>query len=160
MKDSIRKGLGFGLTSGIITTLGLIVGLHSSTMSVMVIIGGIIIIAVADSLSDALGMHISEEFHTKSSKQGVWECTFSTFFFKFIFAITFIFPFILFDLSLAVVISIVWGLFLISLFSFYIAKSQKQSPYKSTAEHFLIAILVIITTHYIGDFVRSYFGNF
>ena len=38
MRLSIRKGFSFGLTSGIITTLGLIVGLHSGTHSKMIVI--------------------------------------------------------------------------------------------------------------------------
>lgn len=65
MKNSIKKGLGFGLTSSIITTLGLIIGLYSSTNSVLAIIGGIIIIAVTDSFSDSLAIHISEETNSK-----------------------------------------------------------------------------------------------
>ncbi|GAI31399.1 unnamed protein product, partial [marine sediment metagenome] len=39
MKHSIKTGFSFGLTSGIITTLGLMVGLHSSTGSKLVVIG-------------------------------------------------------------------------------------------------------------------------
>ena len=76
MKISIRKGLGFGLTSGIITTLGLIVGLNSGTNSKVVVLGGILVIAIADSLSDALGIHISEESGSKSiTKKALWEST-------------------------------------------------------------------------------------
>ena len=33
MKASIKKGFGFGLTSGVITTLGMMVGLNASTGS-------------------------------------------------------------------------------------------------------------------------------
>jgi ABC-type uncharacterized transport system permease subunit len=69
MKPSIKKGIGFGLTSGIITTLGLIVGLHSGTHSVNIIISGILIIAIADSFSDALGVHISEESENSNSNK-------------------------------------------------------------------------------------------
>ena len=61
IKDSIKKGLGFGLTSGIITTLGLIIGLSAGTHSKIAVIGGILTIAFADALSDSLGIHISEE---------------------------------------------------------------------------------------------------
>jgi vacuolar iron transporter family protein len=39
MKRSFRKGVSFGLTSGIITTLGIIVGLHSGTNSKILVIG-------------------------------------------------------------------------------------------------------------------------
>ena len=61
MKHSIKVGFSFGLTSGIITTLGLMIGLNSSTNSSIVVIGGILTIAIADSLSDAIGIHIAEE---------------------------------------------------------------------------------------------------
>ena len=47
MKRSVKAGFSFGLTSGVITTLGLMVGLHSSTHSKLVVIGGILTIAIA-----------------------------------------------------------------------------------------------------------------
>ena len=90
MNGAIKKGLGFGLTSSVITTLGLMIGLHSSTHSRLVVIGGVLTIAVADSLSDALGIHISEEAETKNTQKDIWTATISTLFFKFIFAISFL----------------------------------------------------------------------
>jgi len=50
LRHSVETGLSFGLTSGIITTLGLMVGLHSGTHSRLVVIGGILTIAIADAL--------------------------------------------------------------------------------------------------------------
>ena len=49
MKDSLRTGISFGLTSAVITTLGLMVGLHSGTHSKIVVLAGILTIAVADA---------------------------------------------------------------------------------------------------------------
>jgi acid phosphatase family membrane protein YuiD len=60
MKDSLRTGISFGLTSAVITTLGLMVGLHSGTHSKIVVLAGILTIAIADAFSDALGIHVSE----------------------------------------------------------------------------------------------------
>ena len=81
MKISIRKGVGFGLTSGIITTLGLIVGLNAGTHSKIVVIAGILTIAIADAFSDSMGIHISEESgHKNKSSKEIWESTISTFF--------------------------------------------------------------------------------
>ena len=157
MKISIRKGFGFGLTSGIITTLGLIVGLHSGTHSKLVILGGILIIAIADSFSDALGIHISEEAERKHKQKEIWESTFSTFFSKLIFALSFVVPILLFSLFTAIVISIVWGLFLITLFSLYVARIRGMKPLKVVVEHLAIAVLVIITTHFVGDLVAKFF---
>jgi len=156
MKPSVRKGFSFGLTSGIITTLGLIVGLHSSTHSSLVVIGGILVIAIADALSDALGIHISEESEIKHSAKEIWESTITTFLSKFIFALTFIIPVLLFPLSVAIIISVIWGLSLIVVFSFYMAKQENIKPYKVVIEHLVIAILVIVATHYIGDWVATF----
>ena len=156
MKHSVKKGFSFGLTSGIITTLGLIVGLHSSTHSSLVVIGGVLVIAIADSLSDALGIHISEEAENKHTTKEVWESTIMTFLSKLIFASMFIIPLLLFPLSVAIIVSIIWGLSLIVIFSFYMAKQQGIKPYKVIAEHLFIAILVIIATHYVGDWVSTF----
>jgi VIT1/CCC1 family predicted Fe2+/Mn2+ transporter len=85
MKHSLKTGFSFGLTSGIITTLGLMVGLHSGTHSKLVVVGGILTIAIADAFSDALGIHISEESENKHTKKEIWESTISTFLSKFVF---------------------------------------------------------------------------
>ncbi len=68
MKLSYIKGISFGLTSGIITTLGMIVGLHAGTHSRLAVIGGVLTIAIADAFSDALGIHISEESQNKHTQ--------------------------------------------------------------------------------------------
>ncbi len=110
MKLSIKKGFSFGLTSGIITTLGMIIGLHSSTHSTAVVIGGVFVIAIADALSDALGIHISEEFENSHTAKEVWESTSVTFLSKFIFALTFVAPFLLLSLSAAIIANVIWGM--------------------------------------------------
>jgi len=155
MKTAIRKGIGFGLTSGIITTLGLIMGLHASTHSASVVLGGILIIAIADAMSDAFGIHISEESSKKTSKEDIKKSTISTFLTKFVIALTFIAPVLLLDLYPAIIVSIIWGLLLISIFSYYIAKIKGKRPYKVVLEHLVVAILVVIITHYVGIFVSG-----
>ncbi len=157
MKQSIKRGLGFGITSGVITTLGLIIGLYSSTNSKIAVVGGILIIAIADSLSDAFGIHISEEYSTREKEKDIWRATFSTLFFKFITASTFVIPFIFFALSTATIICIVWGLILISTFSYQVAKMHKHSPKKAIIEHLTIAMVVIILTYFVGNLVGKIF---
>lgn len=157
MKHSIKVGFSFGLTSGVITTLGLMVGLYSGTHSKLVVIGGILIIAIADAFSDALGIHISEESENKHTEKEIWESTISTFLTKFIFALTFLIPILLFQLSTAIIVSIIWGMSLLSIFSFYIAREQKVRPCKVIIEHLVIAIIVIIITCYVGAWVNSTF---
>ena len=160
MNHSIKTGLSFGITSAIITTLGLMVGLNSGTGSKMVVIGGIVMIAIADAFSDALGIHVSEESEQKHTPTEIWQATLSTFLAKFIFAMTFIVPILLFDLSIAVVVSVGWGLLLLCIFSFYIAGESAESSWKAVIEHLFIALVVITITHYVGLWVARVFGTF
>ncbi|MBL7159736.1 hypothetical protein ISS85_04625 [Candidatus Microgenomates bacterium] len=159
MKHSLKIGLSFGLTSGIITTLGLIVGLYTGTGSRIAVLGGILTIAVADAFSDALGIHISEESENIHSSREIWEATFFTFLAKFISAMTFSLPILLLPLFDAVVISIFWGLFLLTVFNFYLAKQQKENPFKVISEHLFISLAVIIITYFIGNWISSVFNT-
>jgi len=158
MRHPLKTGFSFGLTSGIITTLGLMVGLHSGTHSKLVVLGGILTIAIADALSDALGIHISEESENKHTAREIWEATISTFCSKFVFALTFIIPVLLFELSIAIMISIIWGLSMLSILSFSIAKEQRARPWRVVAEHLIVALVVIVITHYVGHWIASAFG--
>lgn len=154
---SFKVGFSFGVTSGIITTLGLIVGLNSGTHSKLVVIGGILIIAIADAFSDALGIHISEESENRHSSKEIWESTISTFISKFVFASTFLIPILLLELSMAIIFSVIWGLLVLAILSFNIAKEQQKKPLKIILEHIIIALFVIITTHYVGDWISATF---
>lgn len=157
---AVRKGVGFGLTSGIITTLGLMIGLATSTNSGIVVIGGILTIAIADAFSDSLGVHISEESGSKKTKnKAIWESTIATFFSKLIFALSFLIPVLLLNLNLALVVSIVWGLFLITIFSYYIARKNNHSPARAIIEHLIIAVIVVILTYFVGNWISSTFGS-
>jgi len=157
MRSSVRLGICFGTTSGIITTLGLIVGLHSGTHSQLAIIGGVLTIAVADAFSDALGIHISEESEKKHSTKEIWESTLFTFLAKFFFALTFVLPVLVFELSTAIIISVIWGLLVVSVLSFEVAREERKKPWKVVGEHLFISIVVIIATHYVGDLVSLIF---
>ena len=157
MKQAIKKGFSFGLTSGVITTLGLIIGLAFSTQSRLAVIGGVITIAVADSLSDALGIHISEESNKETSHKKVWISTIATGFYKFIIALTFLIPILLLSLTSAIIASIIWSFLLLGYITIIISKDRNQSPIRPLIEHYTIAIMVIILTFYVGTFINNLF---
>ncbi|MFH1391967.1 MAG: hypothetical protein ABIH20_06660 [Candidatus Diapherotrites archaeon] len=133
------------------------VGLTATTQSQAVVIGGIITIAIADALSDAFGVHISEESNPDNSDEQVWSSTISTFVFKLFFASTFIVPVLVFELKEAVLVSIIWGLFLLSAISVKIAKEQDEPIWKIVGEHIMIALVVIFLANFVGEFVVSVF---
>ena len=159
MTNSSKSGLYFGLTSGVITTLGLMIGLISGTGSKLAVLGGILTIAIADALSDALGMHISEESKDGDKQKGVWQATIATFLSKFFFAITFIIPVIFLPLNIAVVVNCIWGAMLLTSLSLFMARSQKRKATNIIMEHLLIAVIVIIASYYAGVLIHTLFSK-
>lgn len=157
MKRATFAGLSFGLTSGVITTLGLLVGLSSATHSKLAVIGGVITIAFADALSDSLGIHISEEAGNKINHNQIWHSTFAAFFSKFILGLSFVIPLILFSLEIATIIGIIYGSIILIFLSYFISKRNKTNPFKVIAEHLSIAIFVIIASYFLGKLVGSLF---
>ena len=158
MKSGLKVGMGFGMTSATITTLGLMIGLQSSTGSELAVVGGILTIAVADSFSDALGVHIAKESEGNFTHKEVWQATLATFLFKFFLACTFLIPVLLLPMNYAIWTAIVWGVIILVLQSYQLAKSTKKSPFSTIFEHVSIAGLVMVLTHYFGVFIASRFN--
>ncbi len=156
MKLSIRKGFSFGLTSGIITTLGLLVGLYSNTHSKTVIISGILVIAIADAMSDALGIHVSQESESSNTEKEVWESTLATFLSKFFIALSFVLPILFFNLTVAVIVCVIWGIILLVIFNYFLAKRKNISPSGVIFEHLFIAMLVMMVTYFVGKWAERF----
>ena len=155
--DGARTGLYFGATSGVITTIGLITGLNAGTRSVAAVLGGIFVIAVADAMSDALGIHLAEEANPDTTHGHVWAATISTFLNKFIFALSFAVPLLLLPLDQAVIASLLWGMVVIIVLSYFLARAQKAAPVMVIGEDLGIAIVVVILSHLIGVWVGRTF---
>ena len=147
------------MTSGVITTMGLMIGLQSGTNSRSVVLGGILTIAIADAFSDSLGIHISEEAENVHTEAQIWTATISTFLSKLLFALTFLIPVLLFDLQTAVIIGVIWGMSVLTFISYVMAKAQKQPIFRVIGEHLLIASAVIAITHYVGIWIASITGS-
>jgi VIT1/CCC1 family predicted Fe2+/Mn2+ transporter len=99
---------------------------------------------------------VSVESENKHSTQEIWESTIATFLSKFVFALTFIIPVLFLQLSTAIIVCVIWGLSLIAIFNYYMAKQQNIKPYRVILEHLLIAIMVIVITHYVGDWIATF----
>jgi|TARA_Y100000310_G_scaffold345277_1_gene463348 VIT1/CCC1 family predicted Fe2+/Mn2+ transporter len=158
MNHSTKTGFSFGITTAVITTLGLMVGLNSGTNSQLAVIGGILTIAIADAFSDALGIHISEESEGKHTVKEIWQSTGATFLTKMVFGLTFLVPVLFLQLSTAVIVSIAWGMLIIGVFSYYLAKQQKINAWRVILEHLLIMSAVIAITHYLGIWIKTMFA--
>lgn len=159
MKKSFKTGVSFGLVSGVLTTLGLLIGIGISTESKIAVISGVLTIAIADALSDAFGIHLSQESSGVKSDKHIWEATFATFVSKFLFALTFLIPILLFKIDVAIVISIVWGMFLIGYLSYVVSKGnddKKGEFFAVITEHFALFTIVILSSYFVGKLINNF----
>jgi vacuolar iron transporter family protein len=52
-------------------------------------------------------------------------------------------------------VSVVWGLSLLAVLSFFLARAQQIPAWKVIAEHVVIGASVIAITHYVGNWIRA-----
>ena len=109
-------------------------------------------------MSDALGIHLAEEADPEKTHGQVWAATISTFLNKFLFALSFAVPLLFLPLDQAVIASLVWGMLVITVLSYFLARAQKAAPLMIIAEHLGIAIVVVVLSHLIGDWVGNTFS--
>ncbi len=145
-----KRGFGFGVTSATITTLGVLVGLYSSTESKLIVLAGILSVMIADAFSDSFGIHVAEESFPKKKQKAVWKETFSTFVTKLIFAGIFLIPLLILELKQAIITDLFLGGIILSIYSYNIAKKRKDNPLRTICEHLGIGVIVVVITYFVG----------
>lgn len=156
LNHSLKTGLSFGVTSGVITTLGLLIGLGTSTHSKTIVIGGILTIAIADALSDSLGIFISEESDRHFRTKEIWQSALATFFSKAALSLSFIIPVLIFNLNFALLAGALYGIAVILLLSNYIASLRQVNRTRFIFSHLAVTLAVILATDLIGSMVNAY----
>ncbi len=146
----------FGASSAIITCLAFIIGLSHSPDPQMSIIGSLLVIAVADNISDSMGIHIFQESDLKQQRV-VRVSTVLNFLTRFGVILVFIVFVLVLPLVVATVCSIVWGLALLIVLSYYISREQKVNPYTAILMHVGIAIVVILISNALSEWIMGFF---
>jgi hypothetical protein len=161
LKNTVRPAqtrFSFGATSAIITNLGIITGLDTLTHPKLSIIGALLVIALADNMSDSFGIHIYQESEHLGKKE-VWLSTLTNFLTRLFVSSTFIILIIVLPIRLAAVCSVIWGLFVLTVMTYTIEKQRQISPYSAIFVHLTIAVIVVVASNFIGGFVISRFQS-
>lgn len=152
MKDMTR--FAFGATSAIMTSMALIVGLGSANLGRSAVIGGLLIIAIADNLSDTLGIHIYEE--CKVGGGGAVRTSVSNYLTRLITSCSFVLIALMLPLGVARWVGVVWGAVLLSVLTYLIARSRSVKPVPEVALHLLVASAVVILSQVIGSLIARF----
>lgn len=143
----LRK-FAFGVTAAVLTSMALIVGLGSAKSGQANIVAGLLIIGIADNLSDTLGIHLHEEADSGETK--AFSLAVSNYATRLFVVCSFVGLVLLLPLPAARVVSLVWGVTLLSVLTYFIAKARAVRPLPEILKHLVIAATVIALSHLIG----------
>lgn len=147
----------FGITSGVLTTTGLLVGVNAATESRLAVVSSILVIAMADSLSDSFGMYLSKLGERGNTPIEAVRYAFGTFAGKFMLPLTFALPFLfpVFSLPTAVIIDLAWGAVVLSVLSVEQALVSQKPVLRIVCRNIGLAILIVCLSTLIGTVVAA-----
>ena len=146
----------FGSSAAILTDVSLIVGLGSAQAGKGPILAGLLTIAVADNISDSLGIHLYKESEGYGQRLS-FVSTILNFFSRLLISCTFIAIVLVLPIAQALYVGLIWGLLLIVFISYLISRSNKDNPVKEMVTHVLVAVVVIALSRFLGHAIAVYF---
>jgi vacuolar iron transporter family protein len=149
--------LSFGSTAAIVTSMALIFGLDAATATKSTIVSGLLIVALADNLTDALSMHVYEESHGRLLPREAFFATFSNFVARLAVSLSFVLLVVLLPLSSAVIASGAMGLGLLVALTWALARERKVSVAGEMVKHIATALAVILVARGLGVFIAAQF---
>src|SRR5512142_725500 len=147
----------FGGTAAIVTSVALIFGLDAATATKSTIVSGLLIVALADNLTDALSMHVYQESERRLESREAFVATWSNFLTRLLLALTFVLLVVLLPISSAVIASAVWGLALLIALTWALARERKVGFVTELGKHCAAALVVILASRGIGAFITARF---
>lgn len=145
------KYFSFGATSAILTSMALIVGLGTGGSGRTAVLTALLVIAIADNISDSLGIHIHEEASQEERPRYV---SISNYAARLLISLTFIGLVLAFSQVVAQVLALVWGIALIVVLTYLIAKERRQPPVREILRHLGIAALVLASSQVLGYLIH------
>jgi vacuolar iron transporter family protein len=151
----ILSKFSFGGTAAITTSMGLIAGLNFGEHAKASIIGGLLVIAIADNIVDSFSIHVYKESEHSNASE-VFSATFGNFLSRLIVSLSFIALVFVLPKNAIVVVTSLWGLLLLTVLSASIARTKKLRQVREVLIHLGIAIAVVVISKYIGYFITRY----
>ena len=151
MKMQIRN-FSFGGASGIVTNMGLIIGFDAATATKATILSGLLIVAIADNLTDSLSIHIYQESERLPPREA-FLATLTNFAARLCLSLSFVFMVAMLPLRVAVIASLAWGMLLLTGLTYVVARDRQLSPLLEILKHIAVAVAVILASKMIGHIV-------
>lgn len=141
-----------GATAATITSMGVVAGLQQGDGARAGVVTGLLVVAIADNVSDSLGIHTYKESEG-ASRQEIRSSTVGNFLTRLVLAVSFVAIVMLSSSHTAFILSSVWGCVLLAVLSYLIAKRRKAQPLREVVRHLMIALLVIASCKLLGNII-------
>jgi VIT1/CCC1 family predicted Fe2+/Mn2+ transporter len=146
------RRVSFGTPAAIVTSVALIVGLGAAASDRAAVTGSLLILALADNLTDALGVHIYQESERLDEREA-FRTTLANFLTRLLVSLTFVGLVLTTHEPATSYLGATWGLILLAGLSHQIAKVRGVSPLSEIAKHCAVALAVIALSDAIGTWV-------
>lgn len=149
------RTVSFGGTAAVVTSMGLIIGLGTAAAQTATIVSALLIVAVADNISDSLSIHMYQEAENLGGRTA-FGTTLANFAARFLVALTFIIIVLVLPDPYAAVAALAWGFLLLAGLSYLVARARNVRPLPEVSKHLGIAVLAIAASRAMGAWILHY----
>ncbi|HYL23818.1 MAG TPA: hypothetical protein VEV21_05450 [Burkholderiales bacterium] len=150
--------ISFGGTAAIVTSMSLTLGLDAAASSRQAIVAALLIVALADNLSDSLSVHIYQEAERLEPREA-FRSTLANFATRLLVGLSFVVMAIALPRELLLAATVVWGFALLGLLTYQIARTRRAPVGKEIAKHVVVAAIVVTASRWLGVWIAGTFGS-
>lgn len=150
------RSISYGSTAAIVTNMALVMGLDAAMASRLAIVSALLVIAIADNLTDSLSIHIYQESEALESRKA-FVTTLANYAARLVVSCSFL-PIVLLPVAttLVVTLALVWGMLLLAAITYLLAKQRHARVIPELTKHLSVALLAILTSRLIGMYISRF----
>ncbi len=147
--------ISFGGTAAIVTSMALIAGLDAAHAGKASLVSALLIAAVADNLTDSLSVHMYQESERLAQRE-VFIGTLSNFATRLIVCLSFVLMAALLPDHVSAVWGLLWGVFLLVILTYVLARYRNVSALSEVAKHLGGALAIILVSRQVGHWIAAH----
>jgi len=147
----------FGGSAAVVTSMALIVGLDAASATRATVVSGLLIVALADNLTDSLSIHLYQEAERLEERRA-FRATVLNFGVRLLVSLTFVGIVLALPPTAAVVAAAAWGLGLLVALTAVLARGRGVPVAPEVAKHVAAAVLAAALSRFIGVLIQRGVG--
>jgi len=144
----------FGSTAAIVTSTALIAGLGAASASRATVVSGLLVVALADNLTDSISIHLYQEAEDLD-RQRAFRSTLVNFAARLVVALTFVALVVLLPSAAARAAAMAWGMSLLVVLTVLLSRERGLRLAPEIAKHIAAAAATVAASHLIGSLIQE-----